>query len=87
MLVNGSAGFIENSLAGRRADVVFLGIGAVGKQTQTYRDTLWKEVVQRVGARQIIPIHWDDFWKPLDERLDAMPYIADDMGETMRDLK
>lgn len=87
MLVNGSAGFVENSLAGRHADVVFLGIGAAGKQTQAYRAQLWKEVVQRVGAQQVIPIHWDDFWKPLEEPLVAMPYIADDMGVTMRDLE
>jgi L-ascorbate metabolism protein UlaG (beta-lactamase superfamily) len=87
MLVNGSAGFIENSLAGRRADVVFLGIGTAGKQPQTYRAQLWKEVVQRVGARQVIPIHWDDFWKPLDKPLAAMPSIADDMSVTMTDFE
>jgi L-ascorbate metabolism protein UlaG (beta-lactamase superfamily) len=87
MLINGSAGFIENSLAGRRADVVFLGIGGAGKQSQEYRTRLWKEVVLRVGARQVIPVHWDDFWKTLDEPLVAMPFIADDMSVTMEDLQ
>jgi len=35
------AGFIKGALSGRKADVVFLGVGAVGKQTPDYRARLW----------------------------------------------
>jgi hypothetical protein len=31
------------------------------------------ETVGAVGARRLIPTHWDDFTQPLDERLTPMP--------------
>jgi L-ascorbate metabolism protein UlaG (beta-lactamase superfamily) len=65
-LVQGSAGFIKGALSGRKADVVFLGVGAVGKQTTDYRARLWAEVPKAVGAKRVIPVHWDDFWQALD---------------------
>lgn len=86
MLVAGSAGFIEGSLAGRHADVVFLGTGGAGRQSRDYRAALWDETVRRVGARRVIPIHWDDFWQPLDPPLIALPYLIDDFGVTMADF-
>lgn len=86
MLVNGSAGFIEGGLAGVHADVVFLGTGTAGKQSQAQRAQLWDEVVRRVGAQRVIPIHWDDFWQPLERPLIALPYLFDDFGAVMTDF-
>jgi len=83
MLVQGSAGFVEGALEGRHADVVFLGIGALGKQDATYRETYWREVVRAVGARRVIPIHWDDFWRPLDAPLVPMPRLFDSFDASM----
>jgi L-ascorbate metabolism protein UlaG (beta-lactamase superfamily) len=39
-LILGSAGFVEGALQGYDADVVFLGIGALGSQTDAYRETV-----------------------------------------------
>lgn len=86
-LIQGSAGFVEGALGGRKADVVFLGVGAVGKQPQDYRARLWAEVPRAVGARRVIPVHWDDFWQGLDRPLQAMPYLTDDFAATMEDLR
>lgn len=86
MLVQGSAGFIPEALAGMHADTVFLGVGTLGKKSDAYRAAYWDEVVKRVGAKRVIPIHWDAFWTPLDEPLIAMPYLVDDFGATMADL-
>jgi L-ascorbate metabolism protein UlaG (beta-lactamase superfamily) len=85
-LVQGSAGFVEGALRGQRADVVFLGVGALGKQPAAYRAQLWREVVDAAGARRVIAVHWDDFWLGLDQPLQPMPYLADDFGATMADL-
>ncbi|MGH0036498.1 MAG: MBL fold metallo-hydrolase [Myxococcota bacterium] len=63
-LVQGSAGFIEGGLEGVRADVVLLGIGGLARQSPEYRDAYYFELLDRVGARRVIPIHWDDFTKP-----------------------
>ena len=85
-LVQGSAGFVEGALRGQRADVVFLGVGALGKQPSAYRAQLWREVVEAVGARRVVLVHWDDFWLGLDRPLQPMPYLADDFGATLADL-
>jgi len=85
-LVQGSAGFEPGALAGRHADTVFLGVGTLGKKTAGYRSQYWNEVVKQVGAKRVIPIHWDDFFTSLDEPLVPMSILADDFGTTMADL-
>lgn len=57
LLIQGSAGFVKGALAGRRADVVYLG----------------------VGARRVVLVHWDDFFRPLSKPLRALPYVADNL--------
>ena len=77
MLIVGSAGFQPGALQDVRAEVVMLGIGALGPQTDAYRDAYWREVVAAVGARRVIPIHWDDFWVPAGEPMKPMPAAVD----------
>ena len=88
-LVQGSAGYIENALAGRRADVAYLGVGQLGLQSEDYLTTYWNETVRTVGARRAVLIHWDDFFRPLpmtdaDPPPRALPYAGDDLDATMR---
>ncbi|MCR1782305.1 MBL fold metallo-hydrolase [Nocardioides carbamazepini] len=82
-LVQGSAGFRPGALAGRRADVAYLGIGQLGIQDRAYIEQYWAETVEAVGARQVVLIHWDDFFRPLDRPLRALPYLGDDLDATM----
>jgi L-ascorbate metabolism protein UlaG (beta-lactamase superfamily) len=65
-LIQGSAGYIEGGLDGFEADVVFLGTGGLGTQTADYRETYWRETVERVAARRVIPIHWDSLTGPIE---------------------
>jgi L-ascorbate metabolism protein UlaG (beta-lactamase superfamily) len=83
LLVNASAGFTPNALAGQRAEVVFLGIGQLGKQTSAYREAYWRELVASTGARRVFPIHWDDFSRPIDQPLQPIPMLLDDMKASM----
>src|SRR6478752_7937493 len=85
-LLQGSAGYVAGSLAGRRADVVYLGIGQLGVQSEDYIRTYWAETVEAVGARRVVLTHWDDFFRPLDQELRALPYLGDDLDATMRVL-
>jgi L-ascorbate metabolism protein UlaG (beta-lactamase superfamily) len=86
MLVQGSAGFLPGGLRGVNADVVFLGVAILGKQSQAYQEGLWREVVEETGARRAILIHWDDFLRPLSKPLRPMPRVMDDFDATMRFL-
>jgi L-ascorbate metabolism protein UlaG (beta-lactamase superfamily) len=85
-LVQGSAGFVPGALAGRRAEVAFLGVGQLGVQSEDYIRTYWAETVETIGARQVVLLHWDDFFRPLDQPLRALPYAGDDLDATMRVL-
>jgi L-ascorbate metabolism protein UlaG (beta-lactamase superfamily) len=86
LLVVGSAGFVPRALAGRRADVVYLGVGQLGLQPERYLVDYWQEAVRTVRARRVVLIHWDDFFRPLYEPLRALPYAADDLDVSMRVL-
>jgi L-ascorbate metabolism protein UlaG (beta-lactamase superfamily) len=83
LLVQESAGFVEGALRGRQAEVVLLGIGLLGKQADSYRDAYWRETVTTVGARRVIPIHWDDFSLPLSQPLRPLPPPLDDFDASM----
>jgi L-ascorbate metabolism protein UlaG (beta-lactamase superfamily) len=83
-LVQGSAGFLPGALDGRRADVAYLGVGQLGLQDEAYIRAYWSETVQAVGARRVVLLHWDDFFRPLDQPLRALPYAGDDLDVTMR---
>jgi len=87
LLVQGSAGFVPGVLQGQRVETVFLGIGTLGKKNAAYRDAYWREVVQATGAKRVIAIHWDDFWRPLTEPLQAMPMLVDDVPSSLSDLQ
>ena len=86
LLIQGSAGFVTGALAGRRAEVVYLGVGQLGVQPERYIRQYWNETVRAVGARRVVLIHWDDFFRPLTEPLRAIPYAGDDLDVTMRVL-
>ena len=65
-LVVGSAGWVEGALAGLDVDVVFLGIGGLGSQTDAYRETFWRETVEATRPARVIPIHWDSLVGPIE---------------------
>ncbi|WP_028645431.1 MBL fold metallo-hydrolase [Nocardioides sp. URHA0020] len=83
-LLQGSAGFVAGALAGRRADVAYLGAGQLGVQSEDYVRAYWAETVAAVGARRVVLTHWDDFFRPLDRGLRALPYLVDDLDVTLR---
>lgn len=69
ILIHASAGYKQGTLAGYKADVVFLGIAGLGKRSATYREEYFQETVVSTGATHIIPVHWDDFTQPISEPL------------------
>jgi L-ascorbate metabolism protein UlaG (beta-lactamase superfamily) len=83
VLVQGSAGFVPGALEGRRAEVAYLGVGQLGIQDERYIRGYWHHTVTAVGARRVVLIHWDDFFRPLDRPLRALPYAGDDLDVTM----
>lgn len=86
VLIQGSAGFVAGALAGHRADVAYLSVGQLGLQPRSYLVDYWTETVRAVGARRVVLVHWDDFFRPLSQPLRAIRYAADDLDVSMRIL-
>jgi L-ascorbate metabolism protein UlaG (beta-lactamase superfamily) len=86
LLIVGSAGFVRGALTGYRSDVVYLGVGQLGLQPESYLVDYWTETVRAVDARRVVLIHWDDFFRPLTKPLRALPYAGDDLDVSMRVL-
>jgi L-ascorbate metabolism protein UlaG (beta-lactamase superfamily) len=86
LLIQGSAGFVKGSLANRQSEVVYLGVGQLGVQPESYLVDYWTETVRAVGARRVVLVHWDDFFRPLSKPLRALPYVADDLDVSVRIL-
>ncbi len=65
-IIVGSAGYEEGGLEGFEADVIFLGIGGLGGQSDDYREDYWRETVETVNASQVFPIHYDGLTAPIE---------------------
>ncbi len=86
LLIQGSAGFVAGALDGQRAEVAYLGAGQLGVQPEEYITQYWNETVGAVGARRVVLIHWDDFFRPLTEPVRTLPYAIDDLDVSTRIL-
>jgi len=86
LLIQGSAGFVKGALADQRADAVYLSVGQLGLHPRSYLVDYWTETVLAVGARRVILIHWDDFFRPLSKPLRVLPYAGDDLDVSIRIL-
>ncbi|HEY1077018.1 MAG TPA: MBL fold metallo-hydrolase [Fontimonas sp.] len=71
LLLHGSAGHVDGALKGVQADVVFLGAALVDEPAGYLR-----QIVDTVGAKQVVLTHWDDFTRSLDEPLKPMPVVV-----------
>ncbi|KAJ5814806.1 beta-lactamase superfamily domain-containing protein [Penicillium riverlandense] len=87
IFVHPSANFVPGKLCGFQSPTLFLGIGAVGKQSSDFREQYWEHVVQAIQPNRIIPIHWDNFFYSLDRPLFPLPWFADTFSVTETWLK
>jgi len=66
------------------ADVIFLGIGALGWGARKDAERYWKNTVIASGARRVIPIHWDKHAPSLDPAApEPKPLIYDNLDRTL----
>jgi L-ascorbate metabolism protein UlaG (beta-lactamase superfamily) len=84
LLIHASANYSPDFLRDVRADLIFLGIGRLGKQSDKFAQEYWREVVQATRAKVIIPIHWDDITRPLDKPLRPTSRPLDNIDRGMK---
>ena len=76
-LIRPSFNYIEGQLDGVRADVLFLGIAGLAKADEQTERRFFAETVEKVGPRLVIPLHWDNFFSPLDRPARGMPRLIE----------
>jgi L-ascorbate metabolism protein UlaG (beta-lactamase superfamily) len=86
-LVVPSANFTIGAFNEVKADVVFLGVGALGRQDASFIEDYWSEVVLPTGARKVVLIHWDDFTRPLSKPLKPFPSFIDGFDDAVKALE
>jgi len=79
ILVSPSSNYVEGALDKIRTDVVFLGTGSLGKQTREFQNAYYDQTIGKVRPRLVIPIHWDNFFRPLDDHLEPLGRALDDV--------
>jgi L-ascorbate metabolism protein UlaG (beta-lactamase superfamily) len=72
ILINPGANYIEGERDKVRADVVFLSTGSLGSQPKEFQNAYYDQTVGKVRPRLVIPVHWDDFFLPLGDKLECM---------------
>ncbi len=77
ILHHGSAGYIPGMYHGIKADVLLLGIAGRG-DTEEYLE----QTALKIRPRTLIPVHYDNFFKPLDSGLSFQPMV--DFGGFVR---
>ena len=81
-LIRPSFNYIEGQLDGYQADVLFLGISGLGKADQETEEVFFRETVEKVKPDVIIPLHWDNFFVPLDQPAAGMPHLIEKTEES-----
>ena len=83
-LIRPSYNYLEGQLDTIRADVLFLGIGGLSKDTDERKKKFFYETIGKVHPHTVIPVHWDNFFSPLYGEIKTTPKFMDNTGESMR---
>ncbi|MBE6130058.1 MAG: MBL fold metallo-hydrolase [Erysipelotrichaceae bacterium] len=76
-LIRPSFNYIEGQLDGYEADVLFLGVAGLAKADEETEKKFFMETVEKVKPQVIIPLHWDNFFSPLDKPVIGMPKFVE----------
>ena len=56
---------------------MFLGVAGLAKADEAMENNFFAETVEKTKARLVIPVHWDNFFAPLDQPSLDMPEMIE----------
>jgi L-ascorbate metabolism protein UlaG (beta-lactamase superfamily) len=82
----GSAGLVDEAIRHREVDVFLAGIAG-----RSFTRDYWSRILRRLEPRVVVPTHYDDFFKPLDQPMGFSPNVhlagvPDEVGAVSRDV-
>lgn len=79
MLIKASTNWLPHALDSVHADILFLGMACLGKQDSAFRDNYYRGTIGTLKPQIVVPIHWDNFFKPMSDHLKALPKAGDNV--------
>jgi L-ascorbate metabolism protein UlaG (beta-lactamase superfamily) len=79
ILIKPSANYVTGALDNVKADVVFLSTGTLGIQDAKFKNAYYDQTIGKVKPKLVIPIHWDNFFVPLSDHLEATIKAGDNL--------
>ncbi len=76
-VIRPSFNYIEGQLDGIKADYLFLGIAGIAKADEQTEKRFFEETIEKVKPSLVIPLHWDNFFSPLDKPVRPMPSFVE----------
>lgn len=59
----------------------FSGLPVWRKPIRKQRKLSFRKQSKKTGAKLVIPIHWDNFFSPLDRPIKSMPFFVENTGK------
>jgi L-ascorbate metabolism protein UlaG (beta-lactamase superfamily) len=63
----GSADLLDDAIRMRKVDVFLAGVAG-----RNFTKDYWKRILPRLDPRTVVPTHYDDFFRPLQDRMDLI---------------
>ena len=76
-MIRPSFNYIPGQMDGYEADVLFLGVAGLAKAEEETEKAFFRETAEKLKAKVIIPIHWDNFFQPLNRPVVGMPSVIE----------
>ena len=76
-MIRPSFNYIEGQMDGYHADVLFLGVAGLQKADEATERKFFAETVEKLQPKLVIPVHWDNFFSPLDAPAIGMPRFVE----------
>lgn len=86
-LIRPSYNYLEGQLDNISADVLFLGIGGLSKDTPERKAKFYSETVEKVQPRLVLPVHWDNFFTPLFDDTKWCTGALDNPEDSIREVE
>lgn len=86
ILVKASTGAIPDQLKNLKVDILFLGIAQLSRQSEQFQQNYLDQTLITLKPKVVMPIHWNNFFKPIDQPLEFLPYLADHTEQSLNIL-
>lgn len=82
-MVKASTNYIPDYLKDYSIDYYFLATATLGKMQPGFQEQYYKETIKATKPKYVIPIHWDNFMKPLTKPFVPLSRIADNFNKSI----